>query len=115
MRDKTTWTGPCVCHALCVEGGMVAAAATVMFYGVDPKTSCLIFEGLFFTWWLCGIYTGIIRESLQKKYHLKIWWAGTGHPDTTRATLGQVNQTLPNIWVACRHMHPNHEQGPMHM
>lgn len=72
MRDDTPWTGPCVCHALCIEGGMVAAAATVMFHGVDPKTSCLILEGLFFSWWLCGIYTGIIRESLQKKYHLKV-------------------------------------------
>ncbi|CAM8935474.1 unnamed protein product [Rhodiola kirilowii] len=71
MSDETPWTGPCVCHALCVEGGMVAFATTVMFHGIDPRTSCLILEGLFFTWWLCGIYTGINRESLQKKYHLK--------------------------------------------
>jgi hypothetical protein len=27
---------------------------------------------LFFTWWMCGIHTGQVRQSLQKKYHLKV-------------------------------------------
>ncbi|KAK1304777.1 Cell number regulator 6 [Acorus calamus] len=71
LRDDVTWTGPCMCHAICVEGGIALAAATAMFHGVDPQTSFLIGEGLFFAWWMCGIYTGLFRQSLQKKYHLK--------------------------------------------
>ncbi|KAJ8900363.1 hypothetical protein K2173_025003 [Erythroxylum novogranatense] len=75
MRDDISWTNACVCHALCVEGGMAvavtAAAATALFHGIDPKTSFLICEALFFCWWMCGIYTGLFRQSLQKKYHLK--------------------------------------------
>ncbi|KAJ7950863.1 cell number regulator 6-like [Quillaja saponaria] len=65
------WTNACVCHAMCVEGGMALAAFTALIHGIDPKTSFLIFEGLFFAWWMCGIYTGLFRQSLQKKYHLK--------------------------------------------
>ncbi|MQM22338.1 hypothetical protein Taro_055389 [Colocasia esculenta] len=42
-----------------------------LFPGIDPGTSFLIGEGLLFTWWMCGIYTGLFRQSLQKKYHLK--------------------------------------------
>ncbi|CAN0921808.1 Cell number regulator 6 [Linum grandiflorum] len=60
-----------MCHAICVEGGMAMAAATVLFGGIDIRTSFLICEGLFFAWWMCGIYTGLFRQSLQKKYHLK--------------------------------------------
>ncbi|KAK1274100.1 Cell number regulator 6 [Acorus gramineus] len=71
LRDDVTWTGPCMCHAICVEGGIALAAATALFHGVDPQTSFLIGEGLFFAWWMCGIYTGLFRQSLQKKYHLK--------------------------------------------
>ncbi|KAF7824847.1 cell number regulator 6-like [Senna tora] len=66
---------PCVLFgrnvAIFVEGGIALAAATAIFHGVDPGTSFLIGEGLFFTWWMCGIYTGLVRQSLQKKYHLK--------------------------------------------
>ncbi|KAL9240379.1 hypothetical protein vseg_014605 [Gypsophila vaccaria] len=71
LRDETPWTTPCICHAICVEGGMALAAATAFIYGIDLKTTCLIWEGLFFTWWMCGIYTGLARQTLQRKYHLK--------------------------------------------
>ena len=72
LRDDIPWTGPCVCHAVCVEGGMLLAAATAYTYGIDPQTTCLIWEGLLFAWWMCGIYTGNVRQELQKKYHLKV-------------------------------------------
>ncbi|KAL8167499.1 hypothetical protein V2J09_008998 [Rumex salicifolius] len=71
LRDDTPWTAPCICHAVCVEGGIAVAAATAIFHGVDPRTSFLIGEGLFFAWWMCGIYTGLGRQTLQRKYHLK--------------------------------------------
>ncbi|KAJ6944799.1 cell number regulator 6 [Populus alba x Populus x berolinensis] len=71
LRDDTPWTTPCVCHAVCIEGGITLAAATAVFHGIDPSTSFLICEGLLFAWWMCGIYTGLVRQSLQKKYHLK--------------------------------------------
>ncbi|KAL5744296.1 hypothetical protein ACOSP7_027156 [Xanthoceras sorbifolium] len=69
--DDTPWNRPCICHAICIEGGIALAAATAVFHGIDPRTSFLICEGLFFAWWMCGIYTGLVRQSLQKKYHLK--------------------------------------------
>ncbi|XP_024016948.1 cell number regulator 6 [Morus notabilis] len=71
LRDDTPWTTPCVCHAVCVEGGMALAAATAIFHGANPSTAFLICEGLLFGWWMCGIYTGLARQTLQKKYHLK--------------------------------------------
>ncbi|KAH7372774.1 hypothetical protein KP509_17G020100 [Ceratopteris richardii] len=71
MREDVPWTTPCTCHAIFVEGGLALAAATLAFHGVDPHTSFLIGEGLFFTWWMCGIYTGLLRQQLQRKYHLK--------------------------------------------
>lgn len=73
MRDDIPWTKACVCHALCVEGGIAVAAGTAAFHGfiVDPRTVVTICEGLLFAWWVCGIYTGLFRQSLQKKYHLK--------------------------------------------
>ncbi|KAK9148374.1 hypothetical protein Scep_007131 [Stephania cephalantha] len=71
LRENTPWTTPCICHAIFVEGGIALAAGTAAFHGIDPRTSFLIFEGLWFTWWMCGIYTGLFRQSLQKKYHLK--------------------------------------------
>jgi Cys-rich protein (TIGR01571 family) len=70
LREDTPWTTPCMCHAICVEGGIALAAATTVFRCVDP--SFLICEGLLFAWWMCGIYTGLVRQSLQKKYHLKV-------------------------------------------
>ncbi|XP_010555614.1 PREDICTED: cell number regulator 6-like [Tarenaya hassleriana] len=69
--DDTHGTRACVCHAIFVEGGMALAAATALFHGIDPQTSFLICEGLLFAWWMCGIYTGNVRQSLQRKYHLK--------------------------------------------
>lgn len=72
VREDTPWTGPCIFHAIFVEGGITFAAATAAFHGfIDPRTTFLICEGLLFSWWMCGIYTGLIRQSLQKKYHLQ--------------------------------------------
>lgn len=73
LREDTPWTTPCVCHAIFVEGGIALAVATAACHGIiDPSTSFLIGEGLLFGWWMCGIYTGLFRQSLQKKYHLKV-------------------------------------------
>ncbi|KAH9607365.1 hypothetical protein KSS87_020136 [Heliosperma pusillum] len=72
LRDETPWTTPCICHAVFVEGGMALAGVTACTYGIiDPRTTCLIWEGLFFAWWMCGIYTGLARQTLQRNYHLK--------------------------------------------
>ncbi|XP_057456896.1 cell number regulator 6-like [Lotus japonicus] len=75
LREDVPWTGPCICHAIFVEGGISLAIATVVatsvISGIDPGTTCLIYEGLFFTWWMCGIHNGQVRQTLQKKYHLK--------------------------------------------
>lgn len=72
IQEEIPWKNACICHAICVEGGIALAAATAVFHGIDPETSVLIGEGLLFAWWMCGIYTGIFRQSLQKKYHLKV-------------------------------------------
>uniref|UniRef100_A0A0D6QZQ0 Cell number regulator 6 n=1 Tax=Araucaria cunninghamii TaxID=56994 RepID=A0A0D6QZQ0_ARACU len=71
LREDTPWTQPCTCHAIFVEGGMALGVATAIFHGVDPHSAFLIGEGLLFAWWMCGIYTGLFRQSLQKKYHLR--------------------------------------------
>ncbi|MBA0762520.1 hypothetical protein Gotri_012119 [Gossypium trilobum] len=74
VKEDVMWNDACMCHAICVEGGMVVAGATMFFHGiVDLKTSFLICETLLFAWWLCGIYNGLFRQSLQKKYHLKVY------------------------------------------
>lgn len=72
LRDDTPWSTPCLCHAVCVEGGMALAVVAATYNGIDAHTAFLICEGLFFAWWMCGIYTGLVRQSLQKKYHLKV-------------------------------------------
>lgn len=72
LNDEIPSNNACICHMLCVEGGMALAAITAFIPGIDPSTSCLITEGLLFTWWMCGIYTGMARQSLQRKYHLKV-------------------------------------------
>lgn len=72
-EDYGSTTTPCVLHAIFIEGGLALAATTAALHGViDPRTSFLICEGLLFSWWMCGIYTGIVRQMLQKKYHLKV-------------------------------------------
>ncbi|KAK0582743.1 hypothetical protein LWI29_029049 [Acer saccharum] len=38
FRDDIPWTNACVCHAMCIEGGMALAAATALFHGIDPWT-----------------------------------------------------------------------------
>lgn len=71
--DYASTTTPCVLHAIFIEGGLALAATTAALHGViDPRTSFLICEGVLFGWWMCGIYTGIVRQMLQKKYHLKV-------------------------------------------
>ena len=67
IREDIPWNKPCICHAICIEGGIALAAATAIFHGIDPRTSFLIGEGLLFSWWMCGIYTGLIRQQVQKK------------------------------------------------
>ncbi|XP_076898629.1 cell number regulator 6-like isoform X1 [Bidens hawaiensis] len=70
--DYASATTPCVLHAIFIEGGLAVAATTAALHGIiDPRTSFLICEGVLFGWWMCGIYTGIVRQMLQKKYHLK--------------------------------------------
>ncbi|KAI7996097.1 Cell number regulator 6, partial [Camellia lanceoleosa] len=74
-EDTDSWLrAACVGHIICVEGGMTFAALTSVLNGIDPHTLFLIYEGLFFAWWMCGIYTSMARQSLQKKYHLKLDW-----------------------------------------
>ncbi|KAL6569321.1 Cell number regulator 6 [Orobanche minor] len=71
FNKDITQQGACVGHALCVEGGIALAAFTAACHGIDPDTACLLTEGLLFAWWVCGIYTGLGRQLLQRKYHLK--------------------------------------------
>ncbi|CAK9188420.1 unnamed protein product [Ilex paraguariensis] len=72
LQEDISRTSAGICHVVCVEGGMTLAALTSIFYGVDPNTASNICQGLCFAWWICGIYTGMTRQSLQKKYHLKV-------------------------------------------
>ncbi|XP_052193373.1 cell number regulator 6 [Diospyros lotus] len=71
LSDDFSQRAACVGHVICVEGGITLAALTSVFNGIDPQTTCLIYEGLFFAWWMCGIYTSMARQTLQRKYHLK--------------------------------------------
>ncbi|XP_019197225.1 PREDICTED: cell number regulator 6-like [Ipomoea nil] len=71
LNEEISQTGACVGHVICVEGGITLAVVTAAMHGIDPDTMCLITEGLLFTWWVCGIYTGMARQALQRKYHLK--------------------------------------------
>ncbi|CAA0836702.1 PLAC8 family protein [Striga hermonthica] len=72
LREDTPWTGPCICHAIFVEGGLALAVGTAALNGlIVPGTISLITEGLFCSWMMCGMYTSLVRLSLQKKYHLK--------------------------------------------
>ncbi|KAJ7010949.1 cell number regulator 6-like [Populus alba x Populus x berolinensis] len=69
--DEPWTTGIFGCADDTESCGLALAAATAVFHGIDPRTSFLICEGLLFAWWMCGVYTGLVRQSLQKKYHLK--------------------------------------------
>ncbi|XP_051122892.1 cell number regulator 6-like [Andrographis paniculata] len=72
VREGTTWARPCICHAIFVEGGLAVAAATAALHGfIEPRTTFLICEALVYSWWICGLYSGIVRQLLQRKYHLK--------------------------------------------
>ncbi|KAK8916970.1 Cell number regulator 6 [Platanthera zijinensis] len=70
IQDDAQWTSACVCHAIFIEGGIALGAALPMFYGFDPKISCMIIESFCFAWWLCALNTGAFRKKLQRKYHL---------------------------------------------
>ncbi|PHT36259.1 Cell number regulator 6 [Capsicum baccatum] len=72
LNDEISSRGACVGHMVCIEGGIALAALTAAFHGIDPDTACLVTEGLLFSWWVCGIYTGMARQMLQRKYHLKV-------------------------------------------
>jgi len=82
LREDTHWTRPCICHAILVEGGISLGIANVAAFslipGINPWISCLICEGLYFSWLACSEYTGQVRQSLQKKYHLKVHKATEG-------------------------------------
>ncbi|CAA0409081.1 unnamed protein product [Arabidopsis thaliana] len=69
--EETSWKKACICHSIVVEGGLTAASMLACVPGIDPHTSFLIWEGLLFVWWMCGIYTGNVRQTLQRKYHLQ--------------------------------------------
>ena len=72
LKDDVQWTTPCVCHAIFVEGGIALGATTVALHGLSPSSVFLVAEGLLFAWWMCGIYTGLFRQELQRKYHLQV-------------------------------------------
>jgi Cys-rich protein (TIGR01571 family) len=72
LKEEIPWTTPCICHGVFVEGGIALGAATVALHGIDPSMASLVAEGLLFAWWMCGIYTGLFRQELQKKYHLQV-------------------------------------------
>lgn len=74
LKGDISERAACIGHVICVEGGLTAAAVTSVLHGIDPQTMCLIYEGLFFAWWMCGIYTSMARQSVQKKYHLKVMY-----------------------------------------
>ncbi|XP_051132398.1 cell number regulator 6-like [Andrographis paniculata] len=72
LNSEIAEQNACVSHAVCVEGGIALAALTIAFNGmIDPDTVCLLTEGLLFGWWVCAIYTGMGRQLLQRRYHLK--------------------------------------------
>ncbi|CAI5505482.1 unnamed protein product [Closterium sp. Naga37s-1] len=74
IRDDIPWSAACACHVLCIEGGVALGTALLCcpaYITLDPQTLFLLGETLFFSWWMCGIYTGLFRQELQKKYHLK--------------------------------------------
>ncbi|KAK4397420.1 UNVERIFIED_CONTAM: Cell number regulator 6 [Sesamum calycinum] len=72
LNDDISSERACIGHAVCIEGGIAAAAVTAAFHGViDPDSVCLLTEGLLFAWWVCAIYTGMGRQLLQRRYHLK--------------------------------------------
>ncbi|XP_057802783.1 uncharacterized protein LOC131018075, partial [Salvia miltiorrhiza] len=72
LNDDIPERSACIGHAVCIEGGIALAIATAACNGIDPDTACLLTEGLLFAWWVCGIYTGMGRQLLQRKYHLKV-------------------------------------------
>lgn len=75
LNDDVSYNCACMGHAICVEGGIALAILTAAFHGIiEPGTVALLAEGLFCTWWMCSVYTGMPRQALQRKYHLKVYF-----------------------------------------
>lgn len=75
LNDEISYNCACMGHAICVEGGIALAILTAAFHGIiEPGTVALLAEGLFCTWWMCSVYTGMPRQTLQRKYHLKVFF-----------------------------------------
>lgn len=73
IKPEIPWKTAAICHGVLVEGGVclaitLAAAPSL----VDPSTMCFLGELLVYSWWVCGLYTGLFRQELQHKYHLKV-------------------------------------------
>uniref|UniRef100_A0A8I6W6C9 Cell number regulator 6 n=1 Tax=Hordeum vulgare subsp. vulgare TaxID=112509 RepID=A0A8I6W6C9_HORVV len=62
LSEDIPWTLPCICHAVCVEGGIALVILTSLFHGVDPDMSIQIGESLVCGWWMCSPYTSIVHE-----------------------------------------------------
>eukprot|EP00244_Chara_vulgaris_P006997 TRINITY_DN2632_c0_g2_i1.p1 TRINITY_DN2632_c0_g2~~TRINITY_DN2632_c0_g2_i1.p1 ORF type:complete len:220 (-),score=18.44 TRINITY_DN2632_c0_g2_i1:486-1145(-) len=63
--NQTPWTGPCICHAVCVEGGAATAIGALIYFHFQQLVIPFIF------WWLCGLYMAGPRSELQRKYRLE--------------------------------------------
>ncbi|KAK3035604.1 hypothetical protein RJ639_033196, partial [Escallonia herrerae] len=72
LGKDTLWNGPCISHAIFVKAGITLAVTTTIYHGIDPRTSFPISEGLLFSWSMCGIYNGLVQQSLQTIYYLKV-------------------------------------------
>lgn len=93
-EEETSATKACICHSIVVEGGLTVASIVACVPGIDPHTSFLIWEGLLFVWWMCGIYTGNVRQTLQRKYHLQVNHKFHKHLTSS----GLFRSTLKNFW-----------------
>ncbi|GBG92440.1 hypothetical protein CBR_g55377 [Chara braunii] len=63
--NHTPWTGPCICHAICVEGGAATAIGALIYFHFQQLVVPFIF------WWLCGLYMAGPRSEIQRKYRLE--------------------------------------------
>ncbi|XP_028961916.1 cell number regulator 6-like isoform X2 [Malus domestica] len=70
-RDEPWTTGIFGCAEDRESCGLALAALTAIFHGVDPWISITICEGLLCSWWMRVVFAGLVRQALQKKYHLQ--------------------------------------------
>lgn len=98
LNDDIPERSACISHAVCIEGGIALAIATAACNGIDPDTTCLLTEGLLFAWWVCGIYTGMGRQLLQRKYHLKVGsnqrYIPSNHQELTHYKLCRIHLVI---------------------